>query len=213
MVKITSYKILKYGHVYEVMEYTGSFSARRLDDWNSCKGGRDKEGKEGRKMEYRQSVSHKAREKVRRLITANFNENDLFITLTFKENMTDVKQANYELKKFLQKMKRKQSDFLHVTVLEFQKRGAVHYHMVCNYRLRWESTEQLKEHERELAKTWTHGFVDIVDIKHVDNVGAYLVKYMSKQNYDDRLEGNKRYFFLVTANNLNRYLTNSLKRL
>lgn len=194
-----SYTIIQSGHVLELYEYQRGVSLIRDDDIKvSREGGRDKEGKQERIQEYRDQVNYKAREKVRRLINANFDENSLFVTLTFAENVTDLEYANYELKKFLQKMKRKQKDFAHVTVVEFQKRGAVHYHMVCNYHLEWTTHKELQKHERDIATVWGNGFVDIQPIKHVDNVGAYLIKYMSKEHNDERLEGKKRYFFLET---------------
>lgn len=191
-----SYRIVKSGHIVEVYQYQHS---QLYDDRETMrKGGRHQAGSEKaveRKDEYRASVNYKAREKVRRLISANFGAGNLFITLTFKENMQDLEVANYELKKFVQKMKRKQKDFVHVTVVEFQKRGAVHYHMVCNFELTWQNEKDLQEKERTLAKIWGNGFVDIKPISHVDNVGAYVVKYMTKENGDSRLDGQKRYFF------------------
>lgn len=188
-----SYKVVRSGHIVEIYEYQRSIS-RRFDDEKGRLGGRDKEGKEERKMEYRTSVNHKAFQKIRRLINANFDENSLFVTLTYAENMQDIKASYQNLKKFFQKLKRKQSDFSYVAVLEFQKRGAIHYHMLCNYVANWNTLEELQTHERELAKMWGHGFVDI-GYKKNDNAGAYLLKYMTKEHYDCRLDGNKRYFF------------------
>lgn len=191
-----SYKVIKSGHIVEVYEYKNGVWYD--DRENMREGGRHNEGSEKsveRKEEYRASVNYKAREKVRRLISANFGAGSLFITLTYAENMTDIETANYDLKKFIQKMKRKQNDFKHVTVIEFQKRGAVHYHMVCNFHLTWSNEKELQEKERVLGKIWSHGFVDIKEIEHVDNIGAYVVKYMTKENGDPRLDGQKRYFF------------------
>jgi len=47
--------------------------------------------------------------------------------------------------------------------------------------------------QEELQDIWGQGFVKINQISHVDNLGAYLVKYMSK-NCDERLNGRKYYF-------------------
>jgi hypothetical protein len=113
--------------------------------------------------------------------------------------MEDVDQGNYDLKKFVQKMKRKQKDFQYVAVIEFQKRGAIHYHMLCNYRLDWETKDERQALERSLGKLWGHGFVDI-GYKVNDNAGAYLIKYMTKENNDERLKGKKRYFFSRSLN-------------
>jgi hypothetical protein len=58
-----------------------------------------------------------------------------------------------------------------------------------------------------LEKIWGNGFVWINDLlksnkgKPVDNVGAYMVKYMSKDFIDERLMGKKSYF---TSKNLKR---------
>lgn len=191
-----SYKVVKSGHIVEVYEYKNGVWYD--DRENMREGGRHNEGSDKameRKEEYRATVNYKAREKVRRLISANFGAGSLFITLTYAENMTDIESANYDLKKFVQKMKRKQKDFQHVTVIEFQKRGAIHYHMVCNFELSWKNEKELQEKERILGKIWSHGFVDIKEIQHVDNIGAYVVKYMTKENGDSRLDGQKRYFF------------------
>lgn len=40
---------------------------------------------------------------------------------------------------------------------------------------------------------WGHGFVFINAIEHVDNIGAYILKYMTKDNNDVRLMGQKAY--------------------
>ncbi|WP_425589854.1 rolling circle replication-associated protein, partial [Pseudalkalibacillus sp. JSM 102089] len=81
-----------------------------------------------------------------------------------------------------------QADFKYLAVLEFQDRGAVHYHMMCN---------SPYVPQRDLLQLWRKGGddggVDIRDIKQVDNVGAYMVKYMLKNTHDDRLQGNKAY--------------------
>lgn len=189
-----SYRVIKSGHIVEIYEYEGSILKREDDLFKSDKGGRDKEGIEERKTEYRGTVNQRARNQIRRLINANFDENSLFVTLTYKKNMTDIQSSNENLKKFVQKMKRRQKDFQYVAVIEFQKRGAIHYHMLCNYKCEWDSLEQLQSHERTLGDVWGHGFVDI-GYKKSDNAGAYLIKYMTKDNDDERLKGQKRYFF------------------
>ncbi len=59
--------------------------------------------------------------------------------------------------------------------------------------------------QRDLEKIWGNGFVWIRNLltankgKSVDNVGAYIVKYMNKNNIDKRLMGKKAYF---TSRNL-----------
>jgi hypothetical protein len=189
-----SYRVIKSGHIIEIYKYQKSVAYGYEDDFKSREGGRHNEGIESRKKEYRGQVNVKAFNTLRRLINANFNENSLFITLTYKKNMQDIEASNENLKKFLQKMKRRQKDFKYVWVMEFQKRGAIHYHMLCNYDISWNSLEELQNHERILGSIWTHGFVDI-GYKRNDNAGAYLLKYMTKEHDDERLNGQKRYSF------------------
>jgi hypothetical protein len=197
-----SYKVIQSGHIIEIYEYQRTRAKIPIvtdEEYNGEIEQEEKEkiedNKKERKDEYKQRTNIRARNMIRRLINMNFTNESLFVTLTFKENIQDIPFANNEFKKFIQRMKYKQSDFAYVAVMEFQKRGAIHYHMVCNFKTKWESHAELQARERELADIWRHGFCDIQEIKHLDNVGAYLIKYMSKDNIDTRLEGKKRYFF------------------
>jgi hypothetical protein len=191
---LPSYRVIKSGHILEVYKYQRSISRGYDDDFKSVGGGRDKEGQVERKVEYAATVSQRARNKIRRLINANFDKESAFITLTYAENMTDIEKGSHDFKKFIQKMNRKQKGFQYVAVIEFQKRGAIHYHMLCNYKCTWNNLEELQALERALGKAWGQGFVDI-GYKDNDNAGAYLIKYMTKENNDDRLRGKKSYFF------------------
>lgn len=199
-----SYKVIRSGHIVEIYEYQNTRAKLPLEEKEEKYDGEfeeigleidgEKIEKEDRKDEYKQRTNIRARNKIRRLINMNFDNNSLFVTLTFAENIQDIPYANNEFDKFIKRMKRRQSDFAYVAVMEFQKRGAIHYHMVCNWETSWKDHEELQARERELARIWKHGFCDIQEIKHLDNVGAYLIKYMTKDNIDDRLNGKKRYF-------------------
>lgn len=141
----------------------------------------------------RQNNMHKSKNNFRRLITANFDADSKFITLTFEDNITDVKEANYEYMKYIQRLRyRYGKDFKYATVIQFQKRGAVHYHMMSDLPY---------IPQKELEKIWGHGFVGINKITHVDNVGAYMIRYMAEDMTDTRLMGEKSY---MTSKNLDR---------
>lgn len=133
-------------------------------------------------------TNQRRRDRVRRLACCNFNaEYDKFFTLTFKDNITDVKQANYIFMKFIQRLKWKfGKDIKYLAVIEFQNRGAVHYHVLSNIPY---------IPQDELQELWGQGFVYINAITHVDNIGAYIVKYMTKDNTDERLQGLKAYLY------------------
>jgi hypothetical protein len=172
-----------------------------------------------RKKEYRKLAVYRARTTLRRLILANFDHESKFVTLTFRDgsipDVTDVKRANQEFNKFIKRLKyylvkrAKEKgveedmkngmlleELKYATVVEFQDkngRGAVHYHMICN--LSWLP-------HKELEKLWRHGWVGINSLKakmrddgkDVDNVGAYMIKYMIKDFNDPRLKAQKMYF-------------------
>lgn len=128
--------------------------------------------------------------KLRRLINCNVAENDLFITLTYKENLEDVKKGKEDFKNFIkrwnyQRKKKKEKPLKYIYVVEFQKRGAVHFHCI------FFNVGYIKK--KELSDLWGLGFVKVNKIEHVDNVGAYVVKYMQKDLVDDRLVNSDLY--------------------
>lgn len=134
--------------------------------------------------------------KLRRLVNSN-EQLDKFITLTFRDNVTNVRVANSEFKKFVKRMnyylkENGKEKMEYVCVVEFQKRGAVHYHLLTN--LKYIKNDVLSD-------IWGNGFVKINRIDRVDNVGAYIVKYMHKDTHDIRLRNEKAFF---TSRRLNR---------
>ena len=112
--------------------------------------------------------------------------------MTSEENITDIKIANVEFKKFIQRLKWSREDFKYLAVIQFQERGAVHYHMLSDLPY---------IPKNELVKIWGKGFVKINEIKNVDNVGAYIIGYMNKKIDDKRLLENKSY---LISKNLNK---------
>jgi hypothetical protein len=132
----------------------------------------------------------RTRNMVRRLILSNFDTTAKFWTFTFDDKKVspeisrDVVASNKLWKMFIQRMRRRYPDFNYLAVLEFQKRGAVHYHCLCDLPY---------VRQRDVQEIWGNGHVSVNRIKHVDNLGAYVVKYMTKDATDERLFGNKTY--------------------
>ena len=131
------------------------------------------------------------RNRIRQLVCSNFDSGSKFVTLTFDDQQSfdikDVKACNAYFKKFVMRMKYRYPDFKYVSVIEFQDRndrGAVHYHMICNL-------PYLKK--SDLSQIWGAGFVKINRIDKVDNVGAYVIKYMTADMDDKRLCGLNAY--------------------
>lgn len=186
-----SKKLIRSGDVIEFIEYE-----RPVELGKPVKEalGRSSVASEDEKRNNRRKTLSRAKTNLRRLINANINvwyEKPKFVTLTFADNVTDVRQANYEFKKFRQRLEyRFKRKLKYVVVVEFQKRGAVHYHVVF-FNLPYIEAN-------ELAFIWENGFIKVNAIDDVDNVGAYVTKYMTKQDYnnlkEDRLAGEKSYF-------------------
>lgn len=85
-------------------------------------------------------------------IQANFDLWTHFITLSFRNNETDLKRAKKRLEKFIEKVRERiDPDFAYVYVVEFQKRGAIHFHMVCSI---WNGEIFPKEKFNELCELW-----------------------------------------------------------
>lgn len=131
----------------------------------------------------RGKTANRAKSTVRRYANAN-PDLKKFLTLTFADNVTDLNYARYEFDKFVKRLKTLHKRLKYICVVEFQERGAVHFHVLCN----------LPYIEvNELARVWKHGFIKLNRINNVDNVGAYITKYMTKDNIDERLVGRKCY--------------------
>lgn len=132
----------------------------------------------------------RTRNTVRRLILSNFDTTAKFWTFTFDDNKVDpsisrdIEASNRLWKTFIQRLRLRYPDFKYLVVLEFQKRGAVHYHCLCDLPY---------VRQREVQEIWGNGHVSVNRIKHVDNLGAYVVKYMTKDLTDDRFFGSKTY--------------------
>lgn len=134
----------------------------------------------------RQKTLSKASRDVRRLINTNMSNISKFVTLTFAENVKDICYANNEFKKFIMRLQYHIGvKVSYVAVVEYQKRGAIHYHCVM-FNVPYIANS-------ELADIWGNGYVKINNITQVDNLGAYVSKYMTKDNEDERLKGKKCY--------------------
>jgi ADP-ribose pyrophosphatase YjhB (NUDIX family) len=140
------------------------------------------------KLESRARSNIRARNNIRRLALSNFSNKSKFITLTYRENVQDLERANKDFKAFVRKLKKEQEDFKYLTVIEFQERGAIHYHMICN--LKYMRVEKIRKYWRDIVG---EGNIDLQNIRHVDNIGAYIVKYMTKADADERLINKKMY--------------------
>lgn len=195
-------KIVYSGDIVEVYEYDkGYLKGYELTDSEKGKVGRLKGEKSNNYEEHREQVLQRAKKNLRRLINANVGQygkefKAKFLTLTFKDNVKDLDKANYEFKKFIQRLNyycfgKKKANLKYTCVVEFQDRGAVHYHVII-YNMPYVKAN-------DISNVWGNGFIKINNIDDIDNVGAYVGEYLGQVEKeqgknDDRLQGRKTYF-------------------
>ena len=201
-VKFSSKKLVISGNVFELYLYD---EPRRIDPLPQSTNTPPAPTKPKEKKEEREKSSvYRSKKNLIRLINSNvrfhFNNQTgkphkpLFVTFTFAKNMQDMKLANYKFTKFIQRFnyevfKVKEARLAYVVAIEFQKRGAIHYHAIF-FNLQF--IENLKA---VLSEVWTEGFTDYQIVKNnITDVGHYITKYMNKENSDPRLVGKKCYF-------------------
>lgn len=137
-----------------------------------------------------------------------------FITLTFKQNINDVIEANKYFKKWIQKLQyRYGSDFKYVRVYEYQRRGAIHYHLIIDRYLELAIPYWLKV----VGDNSTKGQKNILIKKGTEkNVVTYLSKYITKtfgikENNTFILKGQGKYDMNLKSYQFSRNCENVIK--
>jgi hypothetical protein len=114
---------------------------------------------------------------IRDLINNNFTgkANELHLTLTYSENMTDTKKLYLDYEKFWKRLKYNYGTNIdYLSIIEPQERGAWHCHVL----LRFNDKQSIFIPSNEIAKIWGNGFIKIKSLNGVDNIGAYLSAYL-----------------------------------
>lgn len=138
-----------------------------------------------------------------RLAKANAESWESFITLTYAENMQDLSQAKKDLYYFCKNVQKKKVDFKYIAIPEFQKRGAIHFHLLTNLSIKDKLiiTQQKDNCNYYNVKYWSRGFTSFEPIKgNVKKIIGYISKYMTKE-CDNRLFSIKRF---TSSQNLNK---------
>lgn len=138
----------------------------------------------------------KSRSRLRRLILSNtevYKQKPLFITYTFAENIESPTEANIEWSNYQKRLnyflfKRGLEKAKFITVIEFQKRGAVHYHTL------YFNIPFIENIKIELSKIWGLGFIQVKSLENIENVAGYVSKYLQKGLIDKRLRNKKAFF-------------------
>lgn len=198
-------KVIACNNVIEVYEFekspTEKHVKQNIDDYDPFDFENIKLELKDRTEERRLQTVRDARNTTRRLALMNFGSGDKFLTLTFdpkRANEDDLRSIDYiddEFKKFVKRFNYQfDTKLSYIAVREFHRNGRLHLHMLCRFPFNFEGEEDIRHWERVIGQdVWKHGFVDIKVIDHVDNVGAYLIKYMTKNVSVELFKGKKVY--------------------
>jgi hypothetical protein len=132
------------------------------------------------------------------LIRCNFtseSKNQLFLTLTYAENMQDAKKLYTDYKNFYDRLQYQFQDhnFKYISVAEPQQRGAWHLHVMLK------SDKEIWINKKLITSLWGHGATTTARLKS-DDVGRYYVAYFTnleidsndKTTYEIKTEGKKQ---------------------
>lgn len=186
-------RVTKMNHIVEVqhMEKMSNGSSIRKLDKHRYVDIRDGEIREFEKFSEKRSDNFNSLRKtfktLRYLINNNFtgSGNELHITLTYKENMTDTKQLYEDFKKFIMRFRysfKSYGSIDYLTVIEPQERGAWHHHLLVRFN---DVQEKVFLDGSMVSEIWGHGFIKIKTLSGVDNIGAYLSAYLADVEVTD----------------------------
>lgn len=172
----------RYGTKLETVTATGNpIPVKKLnaDEYMDSNGNIKKFKKSETRADGISSVG-KTLKRLRRLISANFNggSSELWVTLTYAENVTDTSVVYQDFKNFMKKLRRKYAknrSLEYINVLEPQRRGAWHMHLL----IKTDDGSHLRVENDDMRRLWGKGFVKVKRLKDTDNVSAYLMAYLT----------------------------------
>jgi len=160
----------------------------------------------------------KCRNSFRRLVRANLSVNSAPALLTLNTGAILGIEEGYKAFTRLGQSLRYHfgKEVTWIAVPEFQKRGAVHFHVliwglpeempcVFSKQFYYDKTgkkhrkhvcpkeRDCERHNRRIAPLWAIGYADIMQTDGGPKLSSYLAKYMSKAMHDKRLLGKKGY--------------------
>jgi hypothetical protein len=196
VIEVTNIRVIRTGNRCEIYEYERPLKLNANHQKRINKLSRKKSE---RNEEYRQRRAHRAKNTIRRLANGNFMSASKFLTLTFNNDqdfdIKDIGQCHARYKLFIKKMQELNPGMKYISVIEFQLRGAVHYHIL----------NDLPFIDKDvIAELWGHGFIDIREVDNPEFVGGYIAKYMAKNSLDPRFAFHRSYF---ASKNLSRPVT------
>ena len=131
---------------------------------------------------------------LRRLIAHNFKGSikELWVTLTYKETITDPNTIYNDFKIFIKKIRKHYGHVEYISVIEpHAKYGKFHLHVLLK------SDKKLYIENSHLAELWGKGFTKTKRLTNKDSIANYVVSYLtnldtSELNETDNSESGKK---------------------
>ena len=128
--------------------------------------------------------------KLRDLINANLEdpETALWVTLTYRENMTDPARLYEDYRRFWQRFKyylskAEQPAVEYIIAAEPQGRGAWHLHCLFLFPGKAPFIPNA-----DMAKLWGHGYTKTQSLKGIGNPGLYLTAYLGNMEVTEAVQ-------------------------
>lgn len=175
--KTYNYKIVKLNNYYEEYDYTkpqviNKRKKRKLSTIDTL----HKKNNIDYNIIRRQNI-------IRRALLQNEDINK-FITLTFKNHITEEKEGHKKLEQFIKRFKYKYPKTKYIAIPEKTKKGRMHYHLLTN-------NEYIKN--EEIAKIWQQGFIKINRFNNKQHIALYVTKYITKEQ---QLKVKKKHIYM-----------------
>lgn len=125
------------------------------------------------------------------LIYFNFRVGDLFVTLTYRECDITLERGSRDFENWIKRLRERYGDFKYIAIRSFQKRGALHYHVLLT--IPTLPTNVLKSGNFN----WDYGAIHIKRIYSLDvnyknsPLIQYLVKNLKEFKADERSFGKR----------------------
>lgn len=169
-------KLIICGNYVEYIRYVTPISLEKRNH----KVNKNKDKFEGKRFD---NLS-RARQTIRHLIWCNQGQYTKFVTLTYANAEFDIDKADYDFKQFIKKLRRRGYECPYLWISEHQKErglkegneGSLHIHAVI-------FTDKYIPYD-DINKCWGLGNTDIHSIKSIRNLGAYVCKYLTKEEFE-----------------------------
>lgn len=208
--KVYNTRIIKSGNTLEVIEYGKPVFIDNQPD-RTLPSGRSKVAHEADKLIHRYRTIKRSASYIRRLIQANSHQykdkngrpyKPVFLTLTFKDEISDIKTANHEFKLFNLRLgnqiggRTNRNISKYLVVPEIQEKRAKKYNVEV-----WHYHQILFNMPftpwKIIRKAWGQGDIKLNAIDNIEGIGSYVIKisnYMQKDLAADKLQGEKSFF-------------------